>query len=112
MTILTDFQVGFSTDTHPRSIFPSVVGSPAHPGLMCSDADVYVGCDAQHKRNLLNITHPMQGTAYLIGIYTLIFYKKLAIRKRGLKWQKNKKLQGWTRTDLRNCQIQKNTKML
>ena len=40
--------------------------------------------------------------------YTLFFfYKKLAIRNRRLRWQKNKKLQGWTRTDLRNCQIQK-----
>ena len=35
---------------------------------------------------------------------TLIFYKKLVIRNRGLRWQKNKKLQGWTRTDLRNSQ--------
>ena len=35
------------------------------------------------------------------------FYKKLAIKKRGLRWKKIKKLQGWTRTDLRNCQIQK-----
>ena len=44
---------------------------------------------------------------YRKGSGTLFFYKKLAIRNRGLKWQKFKKLQGWTRTDLRNCQIQK-----
>ena len=35
------------------------------------------------------------------------FYKKLAIKKRGLRWKKIEKLQGWTRIYLRNCQIQK-----
>ena len=42
--------------------------------------------------------------------YRSFFYKKLAIRNRGLKWQKNK-LQGWISGNLRNFSYRQQQKM-
>ena len=52
-------KAGFSGEAAPRSVFPSIVGRPARPTLE-SPKCTYVGDDAQRRRGVLHISHPIE----------------------------------------------------
>jgi len=55
-------KAGFAGDDAPRTVFPTIVGKPKMPGIMVGldQKDVYVGGEANEKRNVLNITYPIK----------------------------------------------------
>lgn len=54
-------KAGFAGDDAPRSVFPTVVGRPKVPGIMVGldQKEVYVGDEAQQKRGVLRMEHPI-----------------------------------------------------
>jgi len=56
------FKAGLADDDSPRVTFPTIVGKPKNPSLMVGmdQKDLYVGSEAQQKRNLLYISNPIQ----------------------------------------------------
>jgi actin len=50
-------KAGLAGDDAPRSVFSTVVGRPKVPGIMVGldQKEVYVGSEAQQKRNVLKI---------------------------------------------------------
>jgi actin beta/gamma 1 len=56
-------KAGLAGDDAPRSVFSTVVGRPRVPGIMVGldQKEVYVGSDAQEKRNVLKIQQPIVG---------------------------------------------------
>ena len=55
-------KAGFAGDDAPRSVFSTVVGRPKVPGIMVGldQKEVYVGDEAQQKRGVLRIEHPIE----------------------------------------------------
>ena len=54
-------KAGFSGNDAPRSVFSSIVGRPKMPQIMVGldNNDVYMGQEADSKRGVLQITHPI-----------------------------------------------------
>ena len=49
-------KAGFSGDTAPKVIFPNIIGTP----LESDKKDYFVGGEAQEKRSVLNLSHPVK----------------------------------------------------
>ena len=55
-------KAGFAGEQQPRTVFPEVIGRPKNPGVLIGigTRDLYIGEDAQQKRGVLKLSHPIE----------------------------------------------------
>lgn len=55
------FKAGFAEDFNCSVTFPTIIGTPKNSDLIIGmdQKEFFVGNEAQSKRNLLNISHPI-----------------------------------------------------
>jgi actin-related protein len=79
-------KAGFAGDFDPQSVFSSVVGRPAHPGVMVGigQKDAYVGEEMRINRDLLTLKYPVQRGIVtdfddMEKIWNYAYYNKLRV---------------------------------
>ena len=80
----SSMKAGFAGDDSPRSVFPTITGTPRYPGLINSSCirNCYVGDEAQSKRGILNVRYPIQHGIVtdwdnMENIWNWIFYSEM-----------------------------------
>ena len=53
-------KAGFAGEDGPHVVFPSLIGWPRNQSLMVDAMDVYIGSNAQTKRNMLSLKYPIE----------------------------------------------------
>eukprot|EP00993_Chasmostoma_nieuportense_P001367 NODE_2255_length_1235_cov_40.270758_g2144_i0.p1 GENE.NODE_2255_length_1235_cov_40.270758_g2144_i0~~NODE_2255_length_1235_cov_40.270758_g2144_i0.p1 ORF type:complete len:387 (-),score=96.31 NODE_2255_length_1235_cov_40.270758_g2144_i0:34-1194(-) len=82
-------KAGFASDTTPRCVFPSIVGTPKTESVIVdSGKDSYIGDDAQSKRGVLRLSYPIAHGVVtdweaMERVWHHTFYDKLRVSPEG-----------------------------
>ena len=77
-------RAGFAGRDGPRAVFPSIVGRPPSTSCETRRKDVYIGDEAQAKRGILNLVHPIedgiiQSWDHMETLWKHTFYNELRV---------------------------------
>ena len=75
-------KAGFNGEEGPRSVFSTVVGTPKYKSQFIIENEYFIGNDAEAKRGVLNLTHPIKRVIvknwdYVEKIWDHIFKQEL-----------------------------------